>query len=162
MKGDGERRTRDGSQAEIVGKAQCHTMHHTQREFSASNKTTSNTRRTKHNNVLTVTALLLLLTTRSTSAVTLYEERTSGTCADVIETKERCEAAARMLGWPDTAFAWTRSQLPSGFPLEFPYGCYLNNNELFYNGDTASGTPCSSADKCACILVHVHLYDKEI
>jgi hypothetical protein len=79
----------------------------------------------------------------------VYEEVTSGTCADagsgVITSEAECNQAAAALGWGDT----TADTWPT-YGGNVPPGCFYYLGTRLYWGNKKSNVDCSSNNRCAC------------
>jgi len=70
-------------------------------------------------------------------------QKNSGTCAsnEGIHCYEECKIVARVLGLE------MEQNTPSSTQ---PSGCYIVNNQVWFNSNSASGTSCSSTNTCLC------------
>ena len=77
-----------------------------------------------------------------------YTQKTSGSCAapkaPPIATKAACEAAAAAQGLSDLTADSVTDAL-------YPPGCFSLPGILYYNDESSSTAPCTSAQKCLCV-----------
>jgi len=92
----------------------------------------------------------------SSDCVSLYKERTSGTCSDddgwnTVASAAKCEEGAEALGWGDTT-ADTKSS------SNYAPGCSFYQWSLHFNTKNPNYA-CSSYDKCLCTLTKERVKD---